>query len=120
MIKTGLSAKSASRGIHLLEVKKLIRVTDSAGNIYSAQKRKYATDLHFELRIPPRVKLTHTRVKFPDSLEYNLPIIKERDKRKKHSVSQKRKRIPDHKRIMQIIQAQNENETPPVPPVLPS
>lgn len=120
MMKTGLSAKSVSRGIQLLESKKLIRVSDQHGKKYSVHKRKYADDLHFELHIPLRVKSTHTRVKFPNSLEYNLHIIKERDKRKQISESQKRKRIPDHERILQIISGQSENKKPPVPPVLPS
>ena len=58
-LKTGLSKKSVSQGIQLLESKKLIRIVDQHGKKYSVHRRKYANDLHFELRIPPSAKYTY-------------------------------------------------------------
>ena len=66
------------------------------------------------------VQNTHTRVKSSNSLEYNLHIIKERDKRKQNPKSQKTERLTDSERILQILNAQNKNTSPPAPPVLPS
>lgn len=120
ILKTGLSAKSVSKAIQHLESKKLIHILDQHGKKYTTQDRKYANDLHFEIRIPPRVKLTHDRVKSSNSLEYNLHIIKERDKRKTHSQKPKIRKLTDEERILQILKGKHQQQTPRKPPVLPS
>jgi len=109
MKKAGLSAKSTSRAIALLEQKKLIRITDTTGKKLNSTERKYETKMYFELLIPPRVKSTHTRVKFPNSLEYNLPITKDTHKRKRTIPKQKISKKSDHERILEILIGNNDS-----------
>ena len=110
MKKTALARRSVTCGISSLEKKRMIRISDSSGNVLDAHQRKYRNTIYYELVRPkaeianPKANNAHTKAKSAFTQRHYLPITIDTHNRKKKGSLKTIKKQTDDERLADIYQ----------------